>query len=379
MKIAQFDAPADLTDLTGDAALIKAWSDLISALFDAGMQRTQTFLQAAPGQFYNPKKTDTDEPHAEKVISWPGFPRVIAIKHGNNKRAAYQEAETLVSSGSGKFRPQDEYLEWHATEDPASGKIKRLDLTCEGPEYWRFLATRARATLVALYKQHVSAAVQEADLFDQQNRYNPLNKWNTTDGAMHLTHPSNSLAAEVFIAADATILRQQHGQLLTDADALIQCAQYGEPERASDPRIGAEVNALARRGFALTLKNPVGLYMDRLNTTGWTKPDGTPVGDYLKITRGQAGQAVHAVYEVPATEKSGGQPFVVGDILIGGKRIEFGGQVAELITMKLTGIACREGQINSRHFGCGTTPTPPTITAEVSDAGIDAWQTRKFR
>jgi hypothetical protein len=60
---------------------------------------------------------------------------------------------------------------------------------------------------------------------------------------------------------------EDNGQLLTDADELIQCAKYGQPGRASDPHVGSDVNELARNGFAITLLNPVGLYIDSLDTT----------------------------------------------------------------------------------------------------------------
>jgi hypothetical protein len=68
--------------------------------------------------------------------------------------------------------------------------------------------------------------------------------------------------------------------------------------------------------------------------TGWTKPDGTPVGDYWRISRGTAGAALRLEYEVPA-----GEGFVVGDIRIGGRPIKWGGQIAEHVTVMVGGIA----------------------------------------
>ena len=41
--------------------------------------------------------------------------------------------------------------------------------------------------------------------------YNPRNIWNTERGAVHLTHPANSLFAEVVLASDGTIGRAQIG------------------------------------------------------------------------------------------------------------------------------------------------------------------------
>ena len=59
-------------------------------------------------------------------------------------------------------------------------------------------------------------------------------------------------------------------RLVADADTLIASAAYGGPNRCSDPTIGASVNQLAALGFGVTLANPVGLYMDHLDMTGWT-------------------------------------------------------------------------------------------------------------
>lgn len=351
----RFDAPGNATDFAGDANLIKGWSDKMSGFFDQAVVRVKKILKTNPSQFYNPLTTSTDAPSAERIIDWPGFPRALLLKHGADRRKAFVEAEELVVTPRGTFRPQDEYLEWHVTKN-AAGKITRVDFTCEGPEYWEFLAVNAPGTLLSLYRSLADNQVQLSDLI-VNGQYNRRNKWNTTDGAVHLTHPANTLNAEIFLAGDATVLRKKAGQTLTDADALIQCAKYGEASRSSDPRIGAKVNELARGGFAITLKNPVGLYIDGLSSATWKKPDGTPVGNYFRITRGSSGLGLRAVYEVPATETSAGAPFVVGDITISGAKIEFGGQIAEQVTMKLIGVACRQGQITSPSFACaGTAP-----------------------
>ena len=175
---------------------------------------------------------------------------------------------------------------WSATR--RRRKIVRIDFTTEPPEYFEFLAARAPHILLGLYRRHISPAVTAGDLYDTGG-YVELNRWNTRDGAMHLTHPSNSLGAELRLAADATILRRRGNRLLTDAQELIECAGYGEPARALDPESG-RCNALAREGYAVTVENPVGLSMKGITTQGWTKPDGAPIGKYLRILRGPPGQ-----------------------------------------------------------------------------------------
>jgi hypothetical protein len=48
---------------------------------------------------------------------------------------------------------------------------------------------------------------------------------------------------------------------------------------------------------------------------------------------------LRAVYEVPSAKG-----FVVGDIKINGKSITFGAQIADFITIKLTGLATQLGK-----------------------------------
>jgi hypothetical protein len=212
--------------------------------------------------------------------------------------------------------------------------------------------------VLQLYRQLVNPSVQMADLF-KNGVYNPRNKWNTTSGAVHLTHPANTLEAEINIAAQATVLRARQGQVLTDQDALICCAAYGVPGRASDPTIGGNVNALARQGASITLANPVGLYIDSLNTTGWVTPDGTPPSTFWSLVRGTPGAGLRGVFEVPAAKG-----YTVSDIKIGGVPIQFGGQIAEHILMKLTGVACRIGASHNTPKNCVASP-PPGCTAHA--------------
>ncbi len=356
--LARLDTPGRLRDV-GDAARLARWSREQSSRFDfavAGIRRP-----GATPQFYNPTKVSTAAGAARKLITWPGFPRTLLLQFGADRTRAQRAAERLQGSGPDRFRPQDEYLEWHAHRDPTTKKVTRVDFTCEGPEYWEFLSRVAPNVLLALYREHVSPQATMAGLMPG-GVYNPGNVWNTGRGAMHLTHPANSLGAEIKLAADATVLRRRGTRILTDADELIACAGFGERRRASDPRIGADVNALARDGYAITLADPVGLYIVRLETQGWRKPDGKPVGDYLRITRGKAGQGLRAVYEVPARARANGQPFVVGDIEIGGRPIEFGGQIAERMTMGLTGVATRKGGISNPALACAGRRSVPGRT-----------------
>ena len=123
---------------------------------------------------------------------------------------------------------QDEYLEWSVHKDQETGKIKEIIFTCEGPEYWNTVS-QDKKLLLELYRKYGSEEVQESDLYHSRDiygrievseckyRYNQIvkkgdynvwNKWNLSH-AIHLHQPNNSLAAEINIAARATILRKK--------------------------------------------------------------------------------------------------------------------------------------------------------------------------
>ena len=387
MLLTKFDPPANINDFDSIPNQRQAWSDALSSWFTRETKGVEQLVGAGHSQFYNPHFTDTPSPSSTKDISWIGFPQLITNKHPGNHQAALKEADTLLSDADGPFRPQDEYCEWFVTRAAGTNKITRVDFTCEGPEYWFAMAhgypegvpasvQTANAQgdknkVLTLYQQLVSPNVQMNDLFNN-GVYNPRNKWNTTDGAVHLTHPANTLEAEINIAAQSTVPRARQGQLLTDQDSLVCCAGYGVPGRASDPTIGGDVNALARQGASITLANPVGLYIDSLNTTGWVTPDGTPAASFWTIVRGAPGSGLRAVFQVPASKG-----YTISDIKIGGVAINFGGQIAEHILMKLTGVACRIGASHNTPKNCIATP-PPGCSGQphfmALHAGSDAFE-----
>jgi hypothetical protein len=327
MLFPRFDPPAFLNDLND--AQKQAWSDFIS-------QRLDNEMAHAPGHhFYNPMKTDTAPDVHPAEISWTAFPRSVTVDSTSDPDR-WQTAD-------GTRDVQDEYCEWSVTRDPATNNIVRVTFTCEGPEYWSFLASVNPLKALALYQQYVSPTVQMSDLFSSGGDYNPRNKWNnsTMRGAMHLVQGANTLGAELNIAVRASIIRLINGVILTGEKELIECGKYGVATRNSDPHIGAEINMLARLKADITIANPVALYIKDLSTSGWATPDGSDPKLYWTIVRpqGDPAHAVRAVYEVPT-----GKGFTVSDIIINGTPIQFGAQIADFITIKIVGQACRIGQ-----------------------------------
>lgn len=96
------------------------------------------------------------------------------------------------------------------------------------------------------YNSDITGTLGEADLYlineaTGAKVYNPNNYWNftsTTGSIAHLIHPSNTLSAEIDIAAQSTVLRKgKDGKLITNQTKLTNCSKYGNPERHSDPTV----------------------------------------------------------------------------------------------------------------------------------------------
>jgi hypothetical protein len=285
----------------------------------------------------------TTQGDVTRFVSWrPGFETLRAVTPNG----------TLGDPVVPMHRQQDEYCEWHVDRDTAG--IRRISFTAEGPEYWREMAEVDPDLVVKLYQELIHPSVVKTDLFWQhhvaarvrgtntfriamrKDSYNPYNKWNTTHGAMHLTHPANTLGAEVNLAADATVVfpavAPQPASTL--ARRLICCAEFGGVNRSSDPLIGAGVNAAARAGKMVTLANPVGLYIGTIDISALRGPQNQPVAqDGLKIVRASADGEMILRAEVVAPAG-----LTLDQCTLGGTKLSFGGQIAQKITMRLFGL-----------------------------------------
>lgn len=282
----------------------------------------------------------------------------------------------------GPFGPrgwQDEYCEWAVTRD-GSGDIIAVDFTHENPEYWFHLWKVSPETVVSLYKEilnNENVAIEDLYLLDQNRNpvvvretgrpaYNPINKWNNGSaasenggGAVHLTSPPNSLGAEIYLGAAATILRVQSGTVITDANTLICAAQYGQIYRNSDPRIGQNVNSLVyKQKLKISLTNPIALYGQLPDFTQISLPDsaeGFSAKDCYKVIRGVSentgssyypnAMILHSRFEAPA-----GAKFKLSDITVRGKSLQWGSQLADIFNVQLAGTGFKENQGKPQEF-----------------------------
>lgn len=341
----KFAPPAGLDEMS--AAARDAWHAEVNGYFtDAKAPLPFTFA-GSRNQFFNPAngvKSDA----IEKAVGWTAFPRPISIAAGSDvERWAEADADR---------HEQVEYCEWSVTRD-AAGKITRIDFTCEDRRYFKTLFDHQPDTVLALYREHVSPNVELTDLQDPFGNYLSTNRWNmnVSSGAMHMIGGPNTIGAAVSLVAGACVVRlNPDGTPKTAPRDLTGCGGFGDRERHSDPTIGSEVNELARAGHEVSLALPAQLAFESVSFAGWTTPDGSAAEDYWTYTRGVDGQFVRGVLSVP--EDKG---FTVGDIEIDNRKIQFGGQVADRIRIKVTGLAQNLGQARIEpERGCIGDPIP---------------------
>lgn len=412
------DTPGGVRDL--DPERRAGWSRVVSGWFDQVVERTAGQVgRAEQVRFANPLRLAAPGPLAERRISWDAFPRPVKVRHPGDPAAARRAADELrsladyygvtfyaVVDGRAtevvlRYRPQDEYCEWFVERDPDTGEMRRIVFTSEGHEYWRFLADGGapfgvpdvpgdRELLLRLYRDLVGPRVREEDLyfdtdiafretrygplrlFRRKGSYNPYNVWNTESGLAHLTHPENSLYGEVSLAAAASVPRSSGGVPVTDAGRLSCCAGLGDPNRSSDPTISTDVNDLVRQGLAVTLRDPIGLYMTALDDAALSGPAGEDVAHWWRPLRGAAGTTVRAEFAPPADA-----PFGLADVLVNGLPLERGGQLAEVMTMSLFGAAADLGQgapapIPCDQRCCAADDNPDVLTLVKIDARCPA-------
>jgi hypothetical protein len=313
-------------------------------LFTAQTQGDVTNPSDSPRpQFFDPLGAALDADAATKILRWGAFPRKLARLPAPLR---WQLAEQRDR--------QEEYCEWAGIRD-RNEVLVRAFFTTEVPSYFHLLARDDPKRLRDVYRESVSQEADERDLISSSGSYRERNPWNLL-GAMHMIQQNNTLDAAVILAAQSTIVRDGIDGRLSNANDLIRCGVAADADRNSDPLIVSEINALARRRADVTLADPVGLYLDGLQTAGWVTPDGTDPQTFWRVTRGDADHAVRAEFTVP-----NGLGYTIGDIKINGQPIISPSQIAEGIEVKVVGLA--------HHFG-KSTAAPRACAREKAAAGV---------
>ena len=316
--LSRFDTPASIRDVPESSPFYAAWSDAV---------RTRMGNVVRPGDnggaFYNPAVTDVSVA-GEKRMVWMGFPREVLLPGLRDDRmAAYVAADASPATRSA----QNEYFEWRVDRN-AAGKIRKLTFVTELRLYYHELWRVDPAAVLAIYRALVSPAVQQADL-GSATAYNEANVWNTTRGIVHLIQRINTLPAAIGLCQDAV---RSPAPARDNYEA--RPGLFSRPT-AVDPRVSYDVHMLVRKGLYVSLRDPIGLYIVDWNNAGLAQPNGRPAPlQWWRVTRGRPGMAMRLEYEVPP-----GLGFVVGDMSLGGRPIEYGGQLAEQVTVSIAGVA----------------------------------------
>lgn len=325
--IERFDVPARLRET--DDVLIGLWSQETVAF------NVEQFASRRP-QFFNPLSNDGTTEAREVPIVWSAFPATLLTTVGSTSR------RWSVADSSRDH--QDEYCEWFVDRD-GDGVIRSVVFSTELPEYWEHLAVNDPDLLLRLYREWVSEKV-ELDHLLRDGEYRRENRWNhaTSPGIAHLRQRSNNLLAALDIVANATVLRQRtDGIPVTDRSELVMCGGLGEVLRNSDPQIAEIVNDSAALGNSISLADPVGLYLDGLQSGGMITPDGADANDFWIVERGTDEFAVRARFAVPAERGYG-----VQDIVVNGRPIAFGAQIADKVRVRVQALEIPGGHQETR-------------------------------
>jgi hypothetical protein len=318
------------TNLLEEKGALGHYRDLVDAQYQrfARLENSAfTFLEAfdelAPG---------TEIAH--QTIDWRAFPITAPA--------------TPAEIDADRLRFQDEYVEWRVERD-SSGQPVRIVFTTEFSEWFEALA---RADVDAL-KEGVAEVIPGADPADAElfglgpnpheqsaltrsTRFrNNLvsNPWNVgAGGILCLTQRFNTLAALFNLVGQCGVPRRE-------LPATAVCANVGGacgPGRNSDPAVCAAAQQLARIDFGLTLADPAGIVIRRLE--GEWALDGQPIADIndpddaqgiWRVTR----NGRRAVLEIPPTLQLNGQP------------IGSGAQVADHLIVGASAIAAPDAAL----------------------------------
>lgn len=311
-----------------------------------------------------------------------------------------------------KARLHDEYLEWHTHRDPDTNRVTKLSFTAEPPEYWEIIGNNDPALLETLYKRYISddvtleellwpedVALPVIDLITdpatgqrrlghagwttarnfRKGQYNQFNKWNTTHGAMHLIQRANTLGAEINLAADATLAYQVRADIHANPEQskdrfkLAACAQYGGINRNSDPRIGWDINTAVEAGNALSISDPMGLYIGAVQLEGLRDPQGNVLqkSDVYHPVRGDDDEQTPRILRFEITPPDGAE-YGLEECTLGDYKLANGGPVAQATSINIHGEIVPSSAANPAYRCDGKLcihPTKPEFFSQPSING----------
>jgi hypothetical protein len=327
------------------------------------------------------------------LVDWPGYP--VRVKQALNKSDAeldpfidWTRAGQTVARGL----CHEEYLEWRTVKQP-DGKIIRIEMTTETPDYWQKLARYEPRRLVDLAARFAGETTDRVDIqelfgvadpfsidpFSQageqlENAYRAQN-WadragrirghynNGVRAIMHMAQGANSTNAAIQLAVFAAY---PFGKTVNGADvalsgpeAIFATSQAAVNCRNSDPTIVGVGIEKVFSGSKIALMGAIGLYIVSFNGLGLRLPDGSPMPSnwvsYQRGTHGNANPTGRDLFQRLTIHAPPGSALTVGDLVdFDGNRVVSGTQISRLVNVGLF----------VRATGAGEVTVPRTIIEE---------------
>lgn len=267
---------------------------------------------------------------AERTIPWMAFPRIAMVKnHRDDRQEAFHSTEQADIYGNKKLK--SEYCEWFEYRDK-TGKLSKVVFTTEFPDYWEMLWAQSPERVVALYNELLDlpdgVEVSQQDLEDVRGEYDRYNAFNTRHGQIHMLQEINNIPALglLVLYVDNLLEVEKHADNFESRNT----PAY-ETFMSADAKVCIDLRSLMRKGLYFSLQNPIGMYILGWNDDGWRLSNGHPATpENWKVIRGnEEGQILRLEYQIPEGET----------LFIGGTPVTHGGQIAEHVTVGITGVA----------------------------------------
>lgn len=304
-------------------------------------------------------------------MDWQGYP--VRVKQTLNQPDAKLDPFidwTRAGQTVGRAICHEEYLEWR-TVRRGDGKVVRVELTTETPDYWAKLARYEPRKVVELAAKFAGETVDKVDvqeLFGIEDPFSvdPFSRdgqavenafrsqnWSTRGhivGAynngiksiMHMSQSVNSVNAAVALAVFAAY---PHGKQvganqvpLSGPEAIEATTQAAVNCRNSDPTIVGVAIETVFGGSKIALMEAIGLHLVSVNQAGLTFDDRSEVPQswfsYERGSRAANNPAGVDLFQRLVVEAPPGSSKVVGDLVDqDGKQVKTGTQIARLINV----------------------------------------------
>jgi hypothetical protein len=344
-------------------------------LSDLGPEAQQDWNQTIAGYLEGNQSaaflpTPTPETAELIAVDWGAYPVRVRACLQSRARANRLLDWTTVQGDIGRAELHEEYFEWRIARD-ATGKLTRVEVTTELPEYWLTLAAFHPADTLRLiarfagepsvpsqavyggvnpFAAGVTPAARRAGFADAmlpRGGTAPWSPYNNGHKAIcFMSQGANTLGALIQLVAAAAFpfmtRDPDSGELrqLSGPEAIATGTQAAQACRNSDPTVVGATIGLCANGRRFALDDPIGIYIRSVDHGRLLQPDGSPVpADWFVFERGSRPhdgvgleRSQRTVFEVPP-----GLGFVVGDLIDSqtDQPIQFGGQIADLFQLNV--------------------------------------------